>query len=190
MLLSLRGRACFVYALSFHFHSSHSSLDTVFAWIVVAVSIESLKNKNLGPTLPCTVYIKHIILSNSYIIQVLFLFYGMKNMYVSSSAVVVTLLLKTHRAAVLFSKSIKAKFFRPLEYKPSVSYQCGFIVQDWALALLTQPSCHPLNLSYTCPHLGLFPFLSILPCLSFRDLGSFSREILPKSVVPVLGSFW
>lgn len=139
------------------------------------------------------IYKAHYTLCNSYIIQVLVLFYGMKNMYLSSSAVIFIMSLSYLKLTVLFSfLCIKAKFFRPLEYKPSASYQCGFIsiFQDWALALLTQHSCHPLNLSYTCPHLGLSPFLSILPCLSFRDLGSFSREILPKSVVPVLGSFW
>lgn len=121
MLLSLRGPACFVYALSFHFHSSHCSLDTVFAWIVVAVSIESLKNKNLGPTLPCTAYIKHVILSNSYIIQVLFLFYGMKNMYLSSSAVIFIMPLSYLKLTVLFS------FLRVLKPNSSSSWNINHL---------------------------------------------------------------
>lgn len=39
ILMRLEVPLCFMCAFSFHFHSSHSSLDAVFAWVVVAVSI-------------------------------------------------------------------------------------------------------------------------------------------------------
>lgn len=50
------------------------------------------------------VYKAHYTLCNSYIIQVLFLFYGMKNMYLSSSAVIfITSLSYLKLTVLLFS---------------------------------------------------------------------------------------